>query len=118
MGDKVLFDENPLLADFGTGNFSRLSLLSERLPVHFQILSRLFEVEGFHRLIDALPPNANFNEIRPYFGVEAIAVHAQVTWCVAEADQSRRDTAVLFHKGLHCVECLPVVDHSFCVSRK
>jgi len=43
-----------LLADFCTGDFSRFSLFSERLPVHFQIVSRLFEVEGFHRLIDAL----------------------------------------------------------------
>ena len=54
MSDKVLFDESPLFADFGTGNFSRLGLFSERLPVHFQILNRLFEVEGFHRLIDVL----------------------------------------------------------------
>ena len=54
MGDKVLFDENPLLADFGTGDFSRFSFFSERLPVHFQVVSRLFEVEGFHRLIDVL----------------------------------------------------------------
>ena len=52
MGDKVLFDENPLPADFGTGDFSRFSLFSERLPVYFQVVSRLFEVEGFHRLID------------------------------------------------------------------
>jgi hypothetical protein len=50
VSDKVLFDENPLLADFGAGYFSRLSLFSERLPVHFQILSRLFEVEGFGML--------------------------------------------------------------------
>jgi hypothetical protein len=25
---------------------------------------------------------------------------------------------VSFHGGLHCVECLPVVDHSVCVFRK
>ena len=67
---------------------------------------------------DALFTDADFNEIRPNLGVKAVAVHAQVAGCVAEADQSRRDTAVLFHKGLHCVECLPVVDHSFCVLAK
>jgi len=54
VGDKVLFDENPLLADFCAGDFSRFSLFSECLPVHFQIVSRLFEIEGFHRLIDVL----------------------------------------------------------------
>ena len=61
---------------------------------------------------DALFADANFNKIRTYLGVEAIAVHAQVAGRIPEADQSRRDTAVLFHKGLYCVECLPVVDHS------
>jgi hypothetical protein len=35
VGDKVLFDENPLLADFRAGDFSRFGLFSERLPVHF-----------------------------------------------------------------------------------
>jgi hypothetical protein len=67
---------------------------------------------------DALPPDANFNEIRPYLGVETVAVHTQVARYIAEADQSRRDTAVLFQEGLCCVECLPVVDHSVCVFRK
>ena len=67
---------------------------------------------------DALPPDANFNEIWPNLGVEAIAVHTQVTGRIAEANQSRRDTAVLFHGGLHRFECLPVIDHSVCVFRK
>jgi hypothetical protein len=67
---------------------------------------------------DALPPDANFNEIRTYLGIKSIAVHTQVTGCVEEADQSRRDTAVLFHQGGICFECLPVVDHSACVFRK
>lgn len=67
---------------------------------------------------DALPPDANFYEIRAYLGVEAIAVHAEVTGRIAEADQSRRDTAFLFHQGGICSECLPVVDHSACVFRK
>ena len=67
---------------------------------------------------DALPPDANFHQIRPYLGVETITVHAEVAGRVPEANQSRRDTAVLFHEGLYCVECLPVVDHSVCVFRK
>ena len=67
---------------------------------------------------NALFADPDFNEIRPYLGVKAVAVHTQVTGCVAEADQSRRDTAVLFHKGLYCVEWLPVVTHSDCVFRK
>ena len=67
---------------------------------------------------DSLFSDANFNEIGPYLGVEAIAVHAQVTGCIPEANQSRRDTAVLFHQGLCCVEWLPVVDHSACGFRK
>ena len=62
--------------------------------------------------------DANFHEIRSYLGVEAVAVHAEVARRIPEADQSRRDTAVLFHKGLYCVEWLPVVDHSACVFRK
>ena len=107
MGDKVLFDENPLLADFGTGDFSRLGLFSERLPVHFQVLSRLFEVEGFHRLVDTLSPDANVYEIRPQFGIKSIAAHAEVARHISEADQSGRDTAVLFRQGLCCVECFP-----------
>ncbi len=36
----------------------------------------------------------------------------------AETDQSWGNTAVSLHKGLNCVECLPVVDHSVCVVRK
>ena len=67
---------------------------------------------------DALFADADFNEMWPNLGVEAVAVHAQVAGRIPEPDQSRRDTVVLFHEGLHCVECLPVVDHSVCVSRK
>jgi hypothetical protein len=53
---------------------------------------------------DSLFPNADFNEIWPYLGVKPVAVHTQVTGRIPEADQSRRDTAVLFHEGLYCVE--------------
>jgi len=67
---------------------------------------------------DALFADTDFDEIRAYLGIKAVAVHTQVTGCVAEADQSRRDTVVLFHKGLYCVECLPMVDHSACGFRK
>ena len=67
---------------------------------------------------DTLPSDADFNEIRAYLGVKAVAVHAQVAGRIAEANQSRCDTAVLFHQGLYCVECLPVVDHNVCVFRK
>ena len=63
-------------------------------------------------------PDADWTEIRPYLGVKAIAVHTEVAWRIAEADQSRGDRAVLFHKGLHCVEWLPVVEHSACGFRK
>jgi hypothetical protein len=41
---------------------------------------------------NALFPDANFNEIRPYLGVKAVAVHTQVTGCVAEANQPGRDS--------------------------
>ena len=37
---------------------------------------------------DALFADADFNEIRPHLGVEAVAVHAQVAGRIAEADQS------------------------------
>ncbi|MCP4876754.1 MAG: hypothetical protein GY896_14945 [Gammaproteobacteria bacterium] len=67
---------------------------------------------------DSLFPHADFNEIRAYLGVEPVAVHTQVARRIPEADQSRRDTAVLFHEGDICFECLPVVDHSACVVRK
>jgi hypothetical protein len=67
---------------------------------------------------DALFSDADFNEIRANLGIEAVAVHAQVARRIPEADQSRRDTAVLFHEGLYSVEWLPVVDHSVCVLRK
>jgi len=67
---------------------------------------------------DALLADANFHEIRTYLSIEAVAIHAQIERRIPEADQSRRDTAVLFHEGLYCVACLPVVDHSVCVFRK
>jgi hypothetical protein len=35
---------------------------------------------------NALFADADFNEIGPYLGVKAIAVHAQVTGRIAEAD--------------------------------
>ncbi|HUV20256.1 MAG TPA: hypothetical protein VMZ32_00575 [Gammaproteobacteria bacterium] len=41
---------------------------------------------------DALFADADFNEIRPYLGVEAVAVHAQVARRIAEADQPGRDS--------------------------
>ncbi len=67
---------------------------------------------------DGLPPDANFHEIRSYLGVEAVAIHAEIARSIPEADESRRDTTVLFYQGLYCFECLPGVDHSACVSRK
>ena len=61
---------------------------------------------------NTLLSDANFNEIRPYLGVKAVSVHAQIGGRVPEADQSWSDTAVLFHVGLCCIECLPAVDRS------
>jgi hypothetical protein len=67
---------------------------------------------------DALFADADFSQIRPYFSVEPIAIHAEILGHVAEADQSRRDAAVLVHEGWYCLECLPGVDHSARVARK
>jgi hypothetical protein len=41
---------------------------------------------------NALFADPDFNEIRPYLGVKAVAVHTQVTGCVAETNQPRRDS--------------------------
>jgi len=44
VADKVIFDENPLLADFGAGDFAHFGFFSEGLPVHFEEKSSGFEV--------------------------------------------------------------------------
>jgi hypothetical protein len=54
---------------------------------------------------NALFPDANFNEIRPYLGVKAVSVHAQIGGRVPEADQSWGNRAGLFHERLYCIEC-------------
>ena len=54
---------------------------------------------------NTLLSDANFNEIRPYLGVKAVPVHAQIEGRVPEADQSWRNRAGLFHERLYCIEC-------------
>ena len=49
-------------------------------------------VEGY-----ALLSDANFNEIRPYLGVKAVAVHTQIEGRIAQSDQSWCDRAWLLH---------------------
>jgi hypothetical protein len=40
---------------------------------------------------DALLADTDFSQIRPYLGVEAVAVHAEVARRIAKANQSRND---------------------------
>jgi hypothetical protein len=47
---------------------------------------------------NTLLSDANFNEIRPHLGVEAVPVHAQIERRVPETDQSWGDRAWLFHE--------------------
>jgi hypothetical protein len=44
-----------------------------------------------------LLPDTNFNQIRPYLGIKAVPVHAQIERRVPQSDQSRCDSAVLLH---------------------
>ena len=37
---------------------------------------------------DALLADRDFGEVRAHFGVEAVAVHAEIAWCVAETQDS------------------------------
>ena len=41
---------------------------------------------------DALFADADFDEIRPYLGIEAVAIHAEVARRIAEANQPGRDS--------------------------
>jgi len=54
---------------------------------------------------NTLLSDANFNEIRPYLGIKAVSVHAQIEGSVPETDQSWSDRAGLFYERLHCIEC-------------
>jgi hypothetical protein len=54
---------------------------------------------------NTLLSDANFNEIRPYLGVKAVPVHAEIEGSVPEADQSWSDRVGLFHVRLYCIEC-------------
>ena len=40
---------------------------------------------------DTLFADVDFDEIRAYLGVESVAVHAEVTWRIAETNQSWND---------------------------
>jgi hypothetical protein len=46
---------------------------------------------------DALFANADFDEIRPYLGIEAVTIHAEVARRIPEANQSRSDRWRMFH---------------------
>lgn len=47
---------------------------------------------------DALLADTDFSQKRPYLGVEAIAIHAEIARRIAEANQSRNDRQGLFHR--------------------
>lgn len=55
-----------------------------------------------------------FGEVQSHFFVKAVPVHAEIGWCVALADQSRKDH-VLFLVG--ALTPLVVVSQSPCVPR-
>jgi hypothetical protein len=46
---------------------------------------------------NTLQPDTNFNQKRPYLGIKAVPVHAQIEGCVPQSDQSRCDRAVSLH---------------------
>jgi len=54
---------------------------------------------------NTLLSDANFNEIRPYLGVKAVPVHAQVAGRVPEAEQARKEKFCLFHVRCYCFSC-------------
>ena len=61
---------------------------------------------------NTLLSDANFNEIRPYLGVKAVPVHAQIEGSVPETDQSWSDRVGLFHEQVYCIAFNQIVDHS------
>ena len=67
---------------------------------------------------DALFADADFNEIRLNLGVEAIAVHTQITGRIVEADQSGDDRIEVLHVRCRCAGYPQGFDDSFVVARK
>jgi hypothetical protein len=67
-----------MCSPFGGTPVARLILI--RPGVHFK------SVEG-----DALPADGNVGEVGLDFGVEAVAVHAEVSRCIAKAQQPRQE---------------------------
>jgi hypothetical protein len=52
---------------------------------------------------NTLLSDANFNEIRPDFGVKAVPVHAQIKGRIPQSDQSWCDRAGLLHVRVCCI---------------
>jgi len=55
---------------------------------------------------DALLPDANFHQIRPDLGIEAVPVHAQIEGGVPQSDQSWCDRTGLLHARGYCIGLL------------
>ena len=61
---------------------------------------------------NTLLSDANFSQIRSCLGVKAVPVHAQIEGGVPEADQSRGNSAVLFHEQVYDIAFNQVVDRN------
>ena len=46
---------------------------------------------------NALSTNRDFSEKRPDFGVEAVTIHAEVPWRIAETEESWGDAGLSLH---------------------
>ena len=46
---------------------------------------------------DSLSTDRDFGEVGADFGVETVAVHAEITWSIAEAEESRDDAWLSLH---------------------
>lgn len=51
---------------------------------------------------DALLADPDFGDLRPYLGVEAVAVHAQVEGRVTQPQQARQEAGLARHLGHQC----------------
>lgn len=50
---------------------------------------------------DALFTDGDFGKAGPYLGVEPIAIHAEVGWCVPQPQHARKQNDVAGRAGLH-----------------
>ena len=48
---------------------------------------------------DALFPDANFSQVRPYFGIESVAIHAEIPGRIADSEQSGQNEIRVLHAG-------------------